>query len=83
MVSDRGGAIILLNGASSCGKSSLARAVQRTISAPFCHISIGHLRDAGVLPMDRTQAGDLDWASLREAFFTGFEASVTAYALAG
>jgi chloramphenicol 3-O phosphotransferase len=67
------GRIILLNGASSSGKSSIARAVQAKIEGPFWHISIDHLRDAGVLPMDRFRSGEFKWSGAREAFFNGFE----------
>jgi chloramphenicol 3-O phosphotransferase len=77
------GRIILLNGASSSGKSSIARAVQAKIEAPFWHISIDHLRDAGVLPMDRFRSGEFKWSEAREAFFEGFERSLLAYVLSG
>lgn len=77
------GRVILLNGASSSGKSSIARAVQATIDLPFWHISIDHLRDAGVLPLDRIRGGEFDWTSLREAFFEGFHRSLPAYVEAG
>jgi len=77
------GKIILLNGASSSGKSSIARSVQAKIEAPFWHISIDHLRDAGVLPSTRIRSGEFKWADLRRAFFSGFEDSLVAYARAG
>lgn len=77
------GWIILLNGASSSGKSSIARELQAQLCYPFWHISIDHLRDAGVLPRERIRQGDFQWAALREAFFIGFERSLAAYASAG
>lgn len=77
------GRVILLNGASSSGKSTLARAVQARIDEPFWHVSIDHLRDAGVLPLDRIRNGEFPWAGLREAFFEGFHRSLPAYAEAG
>jgi chloramphenicol 3-O phosphotransferase len=77
------GKVILLNGASSSGKSSIARAVQARISEPFWHISIDHLRDAGVLPLDRIRSGEFNWAEMREAFFEGFERSLVAYSTCG
>lgn len=43
--------IIFFHGASSRGKSTLARELQAKIEKPFWHISIDHLRDAGVLPL--------------------------------
>ena len=77
------GKMILLNGASSSGKSSLARAVQARIDQPFWHISIDHLRDSGVLPSARIKAGEFDWRAMREPFFIGFEQSLLAYLQAG
>ncbi|WP_092160057.1 chloramphenicol phosphotransferase [Bosea sp. CRIB-10] len=77
------GRIILLNGASSSGKSSLARAVQARIEEPFWHISIDHLRDSGVLPTARIRSGQFQWASMRDAFFEGFEHSLLAYVRCG
>ncbi|HEV2512743.1 chloramphenicol phosphotransferase CPT family protein [Bosea sp. (in: a-proteobacteria)] len=77
------GRIILLNGASSSGKSSLARAVQARIEEPFWHISIDHLRDSGVLPTARIRSGEFQWATMRDAFFEGFEQSLLAYVRCG
>lgn len=77
------GRIILLNGASSSGKSSLARVVQARLDRPFWHISIDHLRDSGVLPTARIKSGEFDWRMMREAFFLGFERSLLAYVEAG
>nr|WP_052231878.1 chloramphenicol phosphotransferase [Methylobacterium sp. ZNC0032] len=77
------GRIILLNGASSSGKSSLARAIQARIETPFWHISIDHLRDSGVLPTERIRSGAFDWLTMRDAFFLGFERSLIAYVEAG
>ena len=75
--------VIFLHGASSSGKSTLARMVQSRIERPFWHISIDHLRDAGVLPLDRVKAGDFQWRQMRAPFFAGFHASLAAYAAAG
>lgn len=75
--------IIFLHGASSSGKSTIARAVQAGITAPFWHISIDHLRDAGVLPAARIASGDFNWREMRAPFFAGFHRSLAAYASAG
>ena len=77
------GRIIFLHGASSSGKSTIARAVQTRIGAPFWHISIDHLRDAGVLPQARFKAGEFKWSESRQQFFDGFHRSLAAYAGAG
>ena len=47
------GKIILINGVSSSGKSTLARAVQERAPVPFWHFSFDHLRDSNALPMTR------------------------------
>jgi chloramphenicol 3-O phosphotransferase len=75
--------IIFLHGASSSGKSTIAKALQDQIEVPFWHISIDHLRDAGVLPTARFRNGDFRWSAARAAFFDGFHGSLKAYADAG
>lgn len=77
------GKIILLNGASSSGKSTLAHALQSAIAQPFWHISIDHLRAAQVLPQARIDSGEFPWASLRSQFFEGFHRTLPALTAAG
>jgi chloramphenicol 3-O phosphotransferase len=77
------GKIILLNGASSSGKSTLARALQARLDAPFWHISIDHFNAAGVLPESRIESGEFPWHTLRPLFFDGFHRCVPAIADAG
>ena len=77
------GKVILLNGPSSSGKSSIARELQARLPTLFLHLSFDHLRDSGVLPLERIQSGELDWSKSREAFFIGFERAVAALAAAG
>ncbi|WP_457581997.1 chloramphenicol phosphotransferase CPT family protein [Ensifer canadensis] len=75
--------IIFIHGASSSGKSTLARAVQAQIDEPFWHVSIDHLRDSGMVPMERFRRGDFRWKEYRARFFDGFHRSLVAYASAG
>jgi chloramphenicol 3-O phosphotransferase len=82
-VEAQAGRIILLNGASSSGKSTLARELQNALPEPFWHYSIDHLRDANVLPMVRIKSGEFPWIAQRPAFFDGFHRSVAAFAAAG
>lgn len=77
------GKIIFVHGASSSGKSTIARGIQAQIGLPFWHISIDHLRDAGVLPMARFKSREFDWKAARAPFFDGFHRSLAAYAAAG
>ncbi|NRP17424.1 Chloramphenicol 3-O phosphotransferase [Ensifer adhaerens] len=75
--------IIFIHGASSSGKSTLARAVQAQLNEPFWHVSIDHLRDSGMVPMERFRRGDFRWKEYRARFFDGFHRSLVAYASAG
>ena len=77
------GKIIFLNGASSSGKSTLARGLQAGLDEPFWHFSIDHLSAARVLPWDRIKSGEFPWGGLREAFFDGFHRCLPALAQAG
>jgi chloramphenicol 3-O phosphotransferase len=77
------GKIILIHGPSSSGKSSIAGELQARIEAPFWHISIDHLRDAGILPMARIRSREFPWSGLREPFFDGFHHALAAYAGSG
>ena len=76
------GRIILVNGASSAGKTTLCRTLQSRLDAPFWHYSIDHFR-GGVLPWDRIERGDFAWPELRPAFFDGFHRCLPALAGAG
>ena len=68
----RRGRILLLDGASSAGKSTLARALQARLPEPFWHWSIDHLLASGTLPRERIDSGEFAWAAIREAFFDVF-----------
>ena len=77
------GKIIFVNGASSSGKSTLCAALQAVLPEPFWHFSIDHIRDAGILPMERIRHGDFNWQEMRPAFFDGFHRCLPALAGAG
>ena len=77
------GKVILLNGASSSGKSTLALALQDELPLPFWHYSIDHLVSARVLPSARIDSSEFPWSGLRQQFFQGFHHSITAFAAAG
>lgn len=77
------GRIIFVNGASSAGKTTLCRALQADLDAPFWHYSIDHFRDTGVLPPPRDGSEAFAWPRLRPAFFEGFHRCLPALALAG
>lgn len=71
------GPLIFLHGASSAGKTTLARAVLGQADRPFWHLSIDHLRDSGVwdMPVLRQRAR---WRDHRAPYFDGFHAALAA-----
>jgi chloramphenicol 3-O phosphotransferase len=77
------GKIILIHGASSSGKTTLSRALQRLLDEPFMHFSIDVLRENGALPMERIREGEFGWRALRPSFFDGFHRCLPALAEAG
>ena len=77
------GKIILINGASSSGKSTLARQLQQTLPIPCWHFSFDHLRDSNALPMARVRSGEFDWSAMRPAVFDGFHGCLPVLAEAG
>jgi chloramphenicol 3-O phosphotransferase len=81
---DRGpGRIIVLNGASSSGKSALAKAMQQMLPEPFLHVSCDHLVASGMLPARRDDHGPFAWQRIRPRFFAGSHRCLPALAAAG
>ncbi len=72
-----------MNGASSAGKSTLARAIQQAISEPFWHISSDQLVEAQMLPTRQNEGGDFAWPAMRPRFFDAFHLCIPAIASAG
>ncbi len=66
------GIIILINGASSAGKSTLARAVQARFPLPLLHISFDLFIDGNILPMNQIRAGRFSWQEMRPTVFDGY-----------
>jgi chloramphenicol 3-O phosphotransferase len=78
------GRVILLNGASSSGKSTLAAALQAALDEPFLYVSSDRFVAAGMLPSRREDGGPFDWwHQLRPRFFAGFHRCLPALAAAG
>jgi chloramphenicol 3-O phosphotransferase len=77
--------VILLNGASSSGKSTLARALQAALPEPYLNYSSDLLVDGGMLPrVDRTTHDTTwSWNVIRPKFFQGFHRSIPALVSAG
>lgn len=78
------GRVIFLNGASSSGKSTLARGLQAVLEEPFLHVSSDAFVDTGMLPSRREDGGPFDWRlQVRPRFFAGFHRCLPAFAAAG
>jgi chloramphenicol 3-O phosphotransferase len=78
----RSGRIIFLNGTSSAGKSTLAKAMRPALPAPFSFYASDQLADAGFRP-DRQKVRDFSAWDERDRFFDGFHRSIAAFADAG
>ena len=74
----KAGRIILLNGTSSAGKTTLAEALRTKLAPQFCYYASDQLADAAFRPVDPANrfAG-------REMFFAGFHKSIAAFASVG
>lgn len=73
------GRLILVNGASSAGKSTLCRALQGALPLPFLHFSPDLFLFGEVLPPPRVR----DWAAQRPQVFEGFHRCLPALLDAG
>jgi len=70
--------VIVLNGTSSAGKTTLARALRPRLDAGFCFFSSDQLADAGFRPLEPVAR-----LEGRGRFFDGFHRAVAAFADAG
>jgi chloramphenicol 3-O phosphotransferase len=75
--------IILLNGASSSGKTTLAHALLNDLPAPYLYYSSDQLVEAGVLSTVDRSTDDTPWSwnVIRPRFFSGFHRSIAAFAV--
>lgn len=74
------GRIILLNGTSSSGKSTLAKALRTALPEPFCYYASDQLADAGFRTIKRDARRH---GFERARFFDGFHRSILSFAEAG
>lgn len=72
------GRVVLLNGTSSSGKTTLARALRARLPPEFCFYSSDQLADAQFRPVDPAAR-----SAGREKFFDAFHRSIPAMAFAG
>lgn len=78
-----GGSIILINGPSSSGKTTLALAAQNRLATPFLRFSFDLFLDSQALPLEPIRQGKFAWDAIRPAVFTGLHRCVPALARAG
>jgi chloramphenicol 3-O phosphotransferase len=76
------GRIILLNGTSSAGKSTLATLLREALDEPFCYFSSDQLADGGFRTR-KHQIRDTGTPSERDQFFDGFHRAIAAFSEAG
>jgi len=78
------GKIILLNGASSAGKSTLCGTLQDELTVPFLQFSLDFFMfNSKVLPKRRDQTGPFSWPAIRPKLFEGFFNCLAGLANAG
>ena len=77
------GKIIIINGPSSSGKSTLALATQKQFDIPFLRFSFDLFLDNQVLPLENIRNGKFSWDSMRPSVFTGIHQCLPALATAG
>ena len=72
------GRILMLNGTSSSGKTTLVQTLRPKLEPGFCYYASDQLADAGFRPINPEAR-----AAGRECFFAGFHRSIPALADAG
>ncbi|MGZ3716468.1 MAG: chloramphenicol phosphotransferase CPT family protein [Ktedonobacterales bacterium] len=73
--------IILLNGISSAGKTSISKVLQQTMNDPYLQVSIDAFED--MLPDRYQEAGAFAWEEIFPKLLVGFHRSIAALAGAG
>lgn len=77
------GKIIIINGPSSSGKTTLALALQKQLPLPFVRFSFDIFMENHVLPMEQINKGTFSWKSMRPSVFDGIHRCIPALAAAG
>ena len=77
------GKIIVINGPSSSGKTTLALAVQKEIDLPFIRFSFDLFLDHKALPSEQIKNGTFSWEQMRPSLFMGIHQCLPALATAG
>ena len=75
--------IVLLNGTSSAGKTSIAKALQRVMDTPYLHVPIDSFEDMMPERDIFGEPGSPEWQPLFNRMLSGFHHSVAALAATG
>ena len=77
------GKIIIINGPSSSGKTTLALALQKQLETPFIRFSFDLFLDHKAFPSEKIRDGTFSWDAMRPAVFRGLHQCLPALATAG
>ncbi len=77
------GKIIIINGPSSSGKTTLALALQKQLDEPFIRFSFDLFLDHQAFPLEQIRSGRFSWEQMRPAVFRGLHQCLPALATAG
>jgi len=77
------GKIIIINGPSSSGKTTLALEALKQFDIPFLRFSFDLFLDNQVLPMDQIRSGAFSWEALKPTVISGLHQSLAALARTG
>lgn len=83
MENREGVTIILLNGTSSAGKTTIAKALQQIMEAPYLHVPVDSFAAMAPGPDKLGEPGSLLWQSVFNRLLSGFHHSLAALAAAG
>ncbi len=75
--------IILLNGTSSAGKTTIAKALQQVMEAPYLHVPVDSFGAMAPGPEKLGEPGSRLWQSVFNQMLSGFHHSLAALAAAG
>ena len=77
------GKIIIINGPSSSGKTTLALALQKQLDLPFIRFSFDLFIDHKAFPSEQIKSGKFSWERMRPSVFRGLHQCLPALATAG
>jgi chloramphenicol 3-O phosphotransferase len=77
------GKIIIINGPSSSGKTTLALALQKQLDIPFIRFSFDLFIDHKAFPSEQIKNGKFSWEQMRPSVFRGLHQCLPALTTAG